>query len=68
MLSATSAAVPMRPSGVSAANSCMVSALCMAFISVSITPGATQLTRMPDGPSSSARDRVSPMSAALLAA
>ena len=37
-------------------------------MSVAITPGATQLTRIPEGPSSAARERVRPMTAALVAA
>ena len=37
------------------------------FIAVSITPGATQLTLMPLGPTSCASALVSPMTAALVA-
>ena len=37
-------------------------------MSVSITPGETQLTRMPEGPSSFARDLLRAMTAPLLAA
>lgn len=36
-------------------------------MSVRMTPGATQLTRMPEGASSMARERVRPMRAALVA-
>ena len=50
--SPTSSAVPMRPRDVLSASSALSSGLRFAIMSVSMQPGATQLTRMPDGPSS----------------
>ena len=62
---ATSSGVPSRPMGVWSARSARVSAPRTSTMSVWITPGATQLTRMLEGASSMARDRVRPMRAAL---
>ena len=67
MALAASSGVPLRPRGVSAASSAMVSGPRPATMSVSMTPGATQLTRMPEGPSSLARACVSAMTAPLVA-
>ena len=50
--SPTSSAVPMRHRAVLSASSALSSGLRFAIMSVSMQPGATQLTRMPDGPSS----------------
>ena len=50
--SPTSSAVPMRHRAVLSASSALSSGLRLAIMSVSMQPGATQLTRMPDGPSS----------------
>ena len=58
---ATSCGLPIRQSGVSSASASRVSLECMAFISVSMTPGATQLTRIPEGPSSLASAFVKPI-------
>ena len=61
--SATSSAVPMRQTGVSSTRACISEALRREFILVSIRPGATQLTVMPDGQSSFARALVMPVRA-----
>ena len=55
------------PKGVSSARVAKVSSPKRPFISVLITPGATQLTRMWEGPSSWAKALVRPMTAALAA-
>ena len=61
MTSAQSSGVPILPSGVSSASACIVSASCIRFLSVLITPGETQLTRIPEGPTSFASAFVKPM-------
>ncbi len=50
-----------RPTGVSSASAALSSAVNAAIISVSMTPGATQFTVMPLGPSSLASALVRPM-------
>ena len=55
----------MRQSGVSPARAAILSVDSRAFMSVSITPGAIQLTRIPEGPISFARAFVRPITAAL---
>ena len=57
IVSAMSFGVPRRPSGVSLHSCSSVSAVSDWFITVSMTPGATQLTRMPEGASSAASER-----------
>ena len=52
MASAASSGVPMRQSGVSPARAAISSVDSRAFMSVSITPGAIQLTRFESGKSS----------------
>ena len=64
---AMSSGVPRRPSGVSCASWGSTSGGSAFSISVLMTPGATQLTRMPVGASSDARERVSAISAPLVA-
>ena len=66
--SATSSGVPRRPNGVSTASSRNVSAPNTCTISVLMTPGARQFTRIPDGASSSASERVSAISPAFVQA
>ena len=61
---ATSSARPTRPRGVSSARAARSSGVSSAFISVSMVPGDTQLTRMPLGPTYCARAFVNPMTAA----
>ena len=61
-----SSGVPRRPSGVSCASWGSTSGGRASSISVLMTPGATQLTRMPVGASSDASERVRPISAALV--
>ena len=61
---AMSSGSPIHPSGVSSLNSSFVSSSSAAFISVSTTPGATQFTWMPDGPTSFASAFVKPITAA----
>ena len=56
----TSSGVPSRPSGVSSAKARISSPLKWAFISVAITPGATQLTWTPERPTSFASAFVIP--------
>ena len=63
---AMSSGVPKRPMGVSCASWGSTSAGRASSISVRMTPGATQFTRMWVGASSAARDRVRPMRAALV--
>ena len=65
--SATSSGVPMRQSGVSSRKACKVSSSKQRFISVAMTPGSTQLTVMPEGPSYLASARVRPSIPALVA-
>ena len=64
---ATSSGVPRRSKGVSSARAARVSGERAPFMAVSITPGATQLTVIPEGPTSLARARVKPMTPALAA-
>lgn len=64
-LSATSDASPFLPRGVSAARAESVSSPRELVISVMMTPGQTQLTLIPDGPTSLASAFVMPISAAL---
>src|SRR5437763_15843156 len=64
---ATSSGVPMRRDGVSLPQDFAKSANSDLVRSVSMAPGATQLTRMPNGPSSSAADFVNISIAPLLA-
>ena len=64
---AISSGVPSLLSGVSSASVSLIPGGSSSSISVSITPGATQLTRMPVGASSLASDRENPMSAAFVA-
>ena len=47
--SATSSTLPTRPSGVSSQIACTSSRVRFLFILVSISPGATQFTRIPEG-------------------
>ena len=61
---ATSSWVPVRCRGVSSFRAARSAGDSPAFIGVSMTPGATQFTRMPEGPSSWASAWVRPMSAA----
>ena len=56
---ATSSGVPKRPIGDCSSSMAIVSVPSASTMSVRITPGATQFTRMPDGASSTARERVS---------
>lgn len=67
--SATSSGLAHRPSGVSAVVEATASGMVLlrAHRSVSTTPGATALTRMPRGARSIASERVIESSAALLA-
>ena len=65
---ATSSGDPSRPAGVWSTRDATVSSPSPFTMSVSMTPGATQLTRMWEGASSMASDRVSPITAALDAA
>ena len=65
--SATSSGAPMRPRGASPARAARSSGVRKAVMSVSMAPGATQFTRMPEGPSSLARAFVSPITPALAA-
>ena len=58
--SATSSAVPMRPAGVSSMSALISALLRREFILVSISPGATQFTVIPEGPSSFANALVMP--------
>ncbi len=67
MVRATSSGVPMLPKGVSSRRAASVSGSKASFISVAMTPGATQFTRMPLGPSSLASALVKPMTAAFAA-
>ena len=64
---ATSSGVPKRLTGVSSTRVLNVSASSVAFISVWMTPGSTQLTVIPEGPSSLAMAMVKPRMAALVA-
>ena len=66
-VAATSSHLPIRHIGVDSISSAMVSSDKTEFISVSITPGSTQLTVIPDGPSSLASAIVIPRSPALAA-
>ncbi len=61
---ATSSGVPILPTGVSSLRTSSVSLSNPLFIGVSITPGATAFTVMPDGATSLARAFVSPITAA----
>ena len=60
-----SSGVPSLCIGVWSIKSLIESLLKCLFISVFTTPGATQFTCIPEGPSSLARDRVKPIIAAL---
>src|SRR5262249_14091774 len=64
---ATSSMRARRPSGVRRAMRCLSSSAILLTMSLSKYPGATELTRMLCGPSSRARLRVIPSSAALVA-
>ena len=64
---ATSSGVPRRSTGVSSARAALSSAVKLAIMSVSITPGATQFTVMPEGPSSLASALVRPITPAFAA-
>ena len=57
----------MRPSGVSSASAAKSSSDSSAFMGVRMTPGVTQLTRMPLGPTSFAVAFVSPITPAFAA-
>ena len=63
---AMSSGVPSRPRGVCSASASRVSCPRTCTMSVLMTPGAMQLTRMWEGASSSARERVRAMRAALV--
>ena len=63
---AISAGVPSRPMGVCSASCGSSSGGNSSSISVWMTPGATQFTRMWLGASSAARERVRPIRAALV--
>ena len=65
--SAISSGLPSLPRGVSPASLSSVSRPSTCTISVSITPGATQFTRMCDGASYIAKERVRPMMACFVA-
>src|SRR5699024_1185503 len=62
---ATSSAVPTLPHGTAERNSSLSRSDRRAFMSVSMIPQETQLTRIPDGASSLAAAFVKPISAAL---
>ena len=62
---ATSSGVPTLPTGVSSHSSFIVYFERLAFIGVSISPGAMQFTVIPEGPNSFARAYVMPITAAL---
>src|SRR3954467_8781458 len=65
--SAISSGVPTRPSGAGALVTCSTSSGTIASrVSVRTAPAQTALTRTPDGPHSTAHDRVIDSSAALV--